>query len=477
MKKLSFLLLAVFASSLVMTGCLKKEFDNPPDVSGYDPNLTVTHTIRQLKWHNGPFNYVTGGDTSLITQDIVVSGIVTANDRSGNLYKRINVEDSSGGIQILIDQYSLYNQFPVGRKIYIKAKGLTLGYEGGTPVLGMGVDEQMSVLGIGGSKLNDHIVKASVGHKVNPIVVNIAQLQYNTFDSMLLNRLIRVDGVQFKTPFLPYAQPTGTTNRDLQDTLSGRLLTVRTSNYADFASLPLPNGKGSVTGIFTLFTGTTGTKYTQLIVRDTSDVKIGTLPFAPVVSVAQLRGMYSGNGVKLGEMSIHGTVISDATNGNVATGNVVIQDGDRGIVLYFGSAANTPVFNVGDSILVDVSGDSLIMYRNSMELKVMGGSAVQRIASGRPVTPRTMTTAEIASKYNEVEWTLVSVPNATIVGGGSLAGSRTLTDASGSIVLFTSTSSTFDAAPVPTGAKTYTGIVNKFNTTLQLQMRNLGDIQ
>jgi hypothetical protein len=477
MNKLSILLSTVLVAVLGLSSCVKKEFDNPPDLSGYDPKLPVTHSIRQLKWFNGPYSYITGGDTSIVMDDITVSGIVTADDRSGNLYKRINIEDSTGGIQVLINQYSLYNQFPVGRKVYIKCKGLTLGYEGGTPVIGMGVNETMEVQGISGTQIDAHIVKGDVGHPVVPIVVGIGQLQYNTFDSMLLNRLITVQGVQFKTPFLPYAQPTGTTNRDLMDTLSGRLLTVRTSNYADFAPLPLPNGKGSVTGIFTLFTGTTGTKYTQLIIRDTSDVKMTNVAFPPAISIAQLRNSFAGNGIKLGNVSIHGTVISDVANGNVSTGNVVIQDGDRGIVVYFGGASSTPVLNVGDSVLIDVSGDSLTTYRNSMELKVLGGSTVQRVATGRTVTPRTMTTAEIAAKYNEVEWTLVKVANATVAGGGTYAGSRILTDAAGTITLYTASNSGFAGASVPTSPKSFTGIVNKFNTTLQIQMRNLGDVQ
>jgi DNA/RNA endonuclease YhcR with UshA esterase domain len=477
MNKFSLFLAIVLVILLGHSACLKKEFDIPPDMSGYDPRLPVTHSIRQLKWFNGPYSYVTGGDTTVITQDITVCGIVTADDRSGNLYKRINIEDSTGGIQVAINQYSLYNQFPVGRKVYIKCKGLTLGYEGGTPVLGMGLNETLEVQGINGVAIDQHIIKGDVGHPVVPIEVSVAQLQPNTFDSMLLNRLITVPGVQFKIPLLPYAQPTGTTNRDLMDAQSGRTLTVRTSNFADFAPLPLPGGKGSVTGVFTLYTGTTGIKYTQLVVRDTSDVRMVNTAFPPAISIGELRNSFSGKGIKLGSVSIHGTVISDVANGNVATGNVVIQDGERGIVVYFGGAGSTPVLSVGDSVLIDVSGDSLTTYRNSMELKVLGGSAVQLVGSGRTVISRTMTTAEIVAKYSEVEWTLVRVQNATVMGGGTYAGSRTLTDATGTITLYTGPGSGFVGTAVPLSAKAFTGIANKFNTTLQLQMRNLADVK
>ncbi len=474
MNKLTILLTSALLMLVSFSACVKKDFSNPPDTSKDDPNLPVNATIRQMKWRNGPYLYQTGGDTTVITEDLIVSGIVTADDRSGNLYKRINVEDSSGGIQLLVDQYSLYADFPVGRKIYIRCKGLTLGYEGGTPVLGMGVDETMAVQGIPGGRLDEHVVKGPVGNAVTPIVVSVAQLQYNTFDSLLLNRLITVPGVQFKQPFYPYAQPTGTTNRDLADTLSGRLLTVRTSNYSNFASFPIPNGKGSVTGIFTLFTGTTGTKYTQLLLRDTSDVHISSIPLPPSISIDSLRKSYKAGGIKLGAVSIHGTVISDMSYGNVSAGNVVIQDGSRGMVIYFGSTS--PIFNVGDSILVDVSGDSLTTYRGSSELKVLGGSAFKVVARNRPVVPRVLTTAEVAAKYDEVEWTLVRINNATVATGGTFAGSKTLTDAAGSITLFTSTAAAFANQQVPKTPANYTGIISKFNTTLQIQPRNPADV-
>ncbi len=475
MNKLSILLTTALLALVSFTACVKKDFSSPPDTSKDDPNLPVNATIRQLKALNGIYNYQTGGDTTVITDDVLVSGIVTADDRSGNFYKRINVEDSSGGIQLLIDQYSLYADYPVGRKIYIRCKGLTLGYEGGSPVIGMGVDETMAVQGIGGGKLDEHVVKGPVGNTVTPIVVRVAQLQYSNYDPQLINRLITVEGVQFRQPFYPYAQPTGTTNRDLADTLSKVLLTVRTSNYSNFAAYPIPNGKGSVTGIFTLYTGSTGSKYTQLIIRDTNDVKIPTLPLPPSISIDSLRRMYKGSAILLGNnISIHGTVISDASYGNVTAGNVVIQDGARGTVIYFGSTA--PAFNVGDSILIDISGDSLTTFRGSSELKVLSGSAAKVVARNRTVVPRVMTAAEVAAKYNEVEWTLVRINNATSATGGTYAGSKTITDATGGITLFTSTTAAFASQQMPKTPANYTGIISKFNTTLQIQPRNLADV-
>jgi len=73
---------------------------------------------------------------------------------------------------------------------------------------------------------------------------------------------------------------------------------------------------------------------------------------------------------------------------------------------------------------------------------------------------------------------LVKIVNATVAGGGTYQGNKTLTDGSGgSISLYTTSSATFRNDNVPTTPKAFTGIVGQFNSTLQLQIRNLNDVQ
>ncbi|MEI2750497.1 MAG: DUF5689 domain-containing protein [Ferruginibacter sp.] len=66
------------------------------------------------------------GTFDLITDDVIISGVVVANDKSGNFYKQLFIQDSTGAMQLLLDANSLYVTYPVGRKVYIKCKGLTL---------------------------------------------------------------------------------------------------------------------------------------------------------------------------------------------------------------------------------------------------------------------------------------------------------------------------------------------------------------
>src|SRR5687768_14204136 len=103
----------VLIIAIGFTSC-KKRFDQPPGF--IQPNITANKTIAQLK------SMYSGTGFLPITDDIIIEGVVVADDKSGNYYKAIVVQDSTAGIEIQLDGTNLYTDFPVGRKIYLKAK-------------------------------------------------------------------------------------------------------------------------------------------------------------------------------------------------------------------------------------------------------------------------------------------------------------------------------------------------------------------
>lgn len=258
--------------------CVKKDFDAPPDLSGYDPMIPVTTTIRDLKQLNAPYNSSGGGPTFTITDDLVIKGVVTANDKSGNFYKQIVIDDSTAAIMVLLDQNSLYNDFPVGRKVYIRCKGLTLGYDGGLPELGFDPTPQRTLNEIPANRISSVVIKANTDNPVPMITVTANQVGMkgsgnsavrNVVDS-LLNRLLVIKDMQFGDYTVNYANPNATTSRDLYG-CDSFMVVVRTSNYSNFANTKVPYGKGDVRGIYTVYQ--TSTKTPQLLLRDTMDAQ------------------------------------------------------------------------------------------------------------------------------------------------------------------------------------------------------------
>ena len=490
MKKLLLSLSLLAAASVAFIGCVKKDFENPPNTNGYDPQLTVTHSIAQLKAMNGAYVSSTNYDTTLINDDVVISGIVVADDRSGNYYKQIVIQDSTGGIAIDINTYSLYNDYPVGRKIYVKCKGLFLGYNGGTPELGESVTEQKSLNGISTGQLSAHLVKADIGHEVKDTVVSFAAIKaINNSNSPLINRLVTVaDSVEFVSPSgLTYTDPSATTNRYISTcalTAPNTTITVRTSNYANFHAVALPTGRGKIRGILTIYKTTSTTP--QLILRDTSDVMFynpnrcggvvvnpGT---GPIITIDSLRKLYPGSGTYTvpGSLSVTGVVISDIDNKNVASGNFVIEDGSKkGITMYI---AGSTTYKLGDSVVVDLTGATVKKYPTTgvgaLEIDGLTAAKVSTKGSNKTVTPITLTIAQLNAGIANYENVLVRILNATLSGGSTYSGSRTITDATGSMSLYTGTTATFAGTTLPTGPKTVTGIALPYSPTNEIKLRN-----
>ena len=71
----------------------------------------------------------TSGNYTQITDNAYLKAQVTANDKTGNLFKYIYVEDKTGGIRVNIDMASLYAdpRFFVGKQVLINLKDLYVG--------------------------------------------------------------------------------------------------------------------------------------------------------------------------------------------------------------------------------------------------------------------------------------------------------------------------------------------------------------
>ena len=91
------------------------------------------------------------------------------------------------------------------------------------------------------------------------------------------------------------------------------------------------------------------------------------------------------------------------------------------------------------------------------------------------MTPKELTIAEVAAQLPDIEYTLVTIKDAT-VPSGTFSGNKTLTDASGSMTLYTSSAATFAGDALPATAKTYTGYCTLFGSTKELMIRNTSDI-
>jgi hypothetical protein len=257
-----FTVVSLIVSVGTFTAC-KKTFDNPPAAS--DPAMVANTTIKNLKaLHTVP------GAFDVITDNLIISGVVVADDKSGNLYKQLFIQDETGGIQVLLDANSLYGTYPVGRRIFIKCKDLCISDYNGMIELGVKayVDGSPSVEGIPSGLISQYVVGGSLNNPVVPIVVNQNDLGTGMQDRYL-GSLIQLNNYEFADTTLTYADTSAyksTVNRDIKN-CDGQTIIVRNSAYANFAGRKLPGGNGSIVAVYTTF-GTTK----QLLLRSADDV-------------------------------------------------------------------------------------------------------------------------------------------------------------------------------------------------------------
>jgi hypothetical protein len=253
-------LLAAF--SAIMTGCVKQNFDEPPiNIPHYAGKANANiDTLAKL--------YGTHPDTLLITQNIIIKGIIVGNDQSGNIYKKFYLQDSTGGIDVEIDATNLYTMFKVGQRVFIECKGLYLGLYGGALELGYPFNGLIGRMP--GAVASVHIFADSLpGKKPVPIVLDPAHGPFGKY----LNMLVAIPAVRFPDAGQPFVTGGVTTSRTVGDadgnplSMDGNSVILYTSSYADFAANLLPQGVGTVQGIFTVFS----TKY-EFLVRDLNDV-------------------------------------------------------------------------------------------------------------------------------------------------------------------------------------------------------------
>jgi hypothetical protein len=263
--------LLFLSCSLLLASCLKKDYDAPPDTSTYDPpGLTVNTSLKTLSNLGiglGSGRYRKMGDTTIY-------GVVVADDKSGNYYKQIVIQDTSkGGIVLYLDKSYLYNEYPQGRGIYVNLKGLWLVNYKGLPEIVYDVDAAGNTTAIPSGMLGNYITKGKYpDNSVGAIETTLEEIKQNS--NRYINTLVKIVGVQFNTGSagqtyaLPSAQASGT-DRTIEICDHSANIIVRTSGYSSLQPYITPSGFGSLTCIVSNYAGSP-----QLIIRDTTDVRM-----------------------------------------------------------------------------------------------------------------------------------------------------------------------------------------------------------
>ena len=247
--------LLLIVPAIFLAGC-SKNFDVPPvNVPMFQlPDGASIISIKALK-----NRHTVLAQLDSINDDVYVTGIVVSSDATGNIYKSLYIQDTSGGLLISLDATNMYNMYPLGQRIYVKCKGLFLGDYNGMTQLGMPYSGTIG-------RIPSVLMSQYLFLHELPGAIPVAKVvTIPTITSNDLGTLIKLENVRFVDVAMPFSDALVSTNRTISD--GTNTLILRSSNYATFRATLLPDSTGSITGILGVF----GTDL-QLYIRDLNDL-------------------------------------------------------------------------------------------------------------------------------------------------------------------------------------------------------------
>lgn len=201
------------------------------------------------------------GTATSLPSDKFIRGTVIANNGNGNFFRKVIVQDETGGIEVRIDDDNAITEFPIGSEVYVILGSLFIGEFNGLPQLGTNDGIGVGTISMGGSVL---LATGNSG-SATPKTITLDNLSEDDLSS-----LVQIEGVQFMEADIPgtYASDGSNGFFDLED-CDGNTLLVFTSSFSNYTNTSLPEGNGTFVAVLSAFSGDF-----QLILRDPNEVSM-----------------------------------------------------------------------------------------------------------------------------------------------------------------------------------------------------------
>ena len=499
-------LISLLGLLIIQQSCVKEDFDKVPALHK-QVSWAKTTTIAELKtiykgtagiidsladdtfWQTLATNEVT--DSSLI-----IEGVVLSSDSAANFDETVTIMDETGGIDLKINASDLYLTYGLkpGKKVLVKVNGLAIDNYHGLFQIGLAYTDEntIKVKGIDPSEVSNHIQMSGEKVALEPVDINIDEIKNNEY---LVQRLIKIDSVQFWNSITTYSLPGANTNRILVNA-NGDQLVLRTSGYAKFTNETVPSGSGSIVGVLSDYDGTY-----QLVIRDLNDVQFNNDRFgdqAPEknTTIKQLKALCTSDLVLINENAVLECVV----NANDESGNlykeIFIEDETGGIQFDVNIKNLYADFPIGTKIRINCNGMHIGFYKGVFQL---GGEYSNHIGQLSPSdfynkvfpietnVPITPVITNIDKLSDSLVGKIITLKNVEFLSSelgkiyaeiSNYPTDRYLEDTTGNtIIVNTSSYADFASIQLPKYKGTITAVLSKYLDNYQLYIRSLKDVK
>lgn len=265
--------LSILALSLIATSCMndfdEPQFNEPP--FGNNEIGEATHTIAELKAEYS--STISGNSVKQITEDIIIEGVVVANDESGNVYKQFIINDETGAMVIGVNDVGLYAMVPKGQRVRIACKDLYIG----------GYGKMAQIGGLYNGKVGrmnkniypKHVRLISIPDPTQPeMQPELIDDSFFTNENMEnLATFVRLEGVEITEAdgtalWAPEELKNSSNVVERNIKMGNTNIVLRMSTYADFANEAIPAGELNINGVMTRYNN-----YWQFVISHTTDIE------------------------------------------------------------------------------------------------------------------------------------------------------------------------------------------------------------
>ena len=254
---------------ITLFSCVNDDDFELPNITVNEPNIKVNSNIIAMRsaleqefTNNNTLTY------KFRENDVptYVVGYVISNDKTGNFYKKLIVQDHfenpTSGIEVLIDKTSLSEAFEFGRKVYIKLDGLSISYDDGetdidpTNAIGgkyiLGIDNGNGYIeNISAASYTNHIIRSAEIAVIVP-----AEIAIENFSQQHINTFVKLNNIQFQKSevnktFAAEANDEFDGFRTLTSCNTSNTIALQTSTFSSFKVYAVPSEKGTLQTVLT----------------------------------------------------------------------------------------------------------------------------------------------------------------------------------------------------------------------------------
>lgn len=342
-------LFTVITALAVVTSCVVDDDFKVPDLTIVEP--TIDGNIITVDAVAGFFAQAQADEDATFTfeeTNNVMSAYVISSDEAGNFFEEIILQDKlenpTTGIKLLIDVNPLFTRYELGRKVFIKLDGLSVGLDSG--VLTLGVVNGTEIDKIPAPLEEEFIIRSAEKGELVPLPISL-----NSIDDSMTNLFVTLADAQFHrsevlipNPLTFAAEPLDEFDGERTlESCEGGSIVFSSSTFADFKGLELPTQRGSINGILTK--NFFGDEF-NFVINSPTDISFNNAERCDPIEIDC--GLASAQGTQnIFEDDFENQVVGSLISGNGWTN--FIQEGTEGFEAYVQGGTN---FSLGVSCRV-----------------------------------------------------------------------------------------------------------------------------